>query len=490
MGTAFRAGAPSLSGRHFPETGRQPDVLHRHRRGSSQPIFGPGQVRQETHQQVCADERAESHNGNRRQRGGEQRPEPSDEQRQDHDVRKVNAIAFQRDVLHQPSHAAFAPGLDMQEDREDAVGHHRDIDGAESPAEFQIRDHGGRLHPGAEDRCRDDVSHDGEEHGPGEGQRTVPADMESQQEITDEPAEIIEGRSRIPETLAPDLREDQMNIGDQRRNAPQPEIPLQFGFGAVRQPRGDHRHDQIEPDQHIDIPEMPDLHAEVDRDMEDIRDRLSPGIPAGGHIIEGIEDGPYDEGAENADKAFLEEFGAGPLHRQEQETRNHHEQRHGDPGDAGNDSDPEGVLTGNDASGLPDIEEFAGVLMDHQIAGQDPQQIQREIPIRFHHTLLEGVSQSGFAGIFLVHKAPGGLKDTKKGLTSQAFRGRISRRGFFQIASMPNHATFRAYTKTDFIAWRLFITQNSPVCRVPAHSDDSFAPEINKTRRTWNGQNL
>ena len=235
---------------------------------------------------------------------------------------------------------------------------------------------------------------------------------------------------------------------------------------------------------------MPDLHAEVDRNMEDIRDRLSPGIPAGGHIIEGVEDGPYDERAENADEAFLEEFGTGPLHRQKQETRNHHEQRHGDPGDAGNDSDPEGILTGNDASSLPDVEEFAGVLMDHQIAGQDPQQIQREIPIRSHRALLEGVSQSGFAGIFLVHKAPVGFKDTKKGLTSQASRGRISRRGFFQIASMPNHATFRAYTKTDFIAWRLFITQNSPVCRVFAHSDDSFAPEINKTKQTWNGQNL
>src|ERR1700754_71968 len=102
-------------------------------------------------------------------------------------------------------------------------------------------------------------------------------DISARDSVSDVASEVVKHGSGVPESLAPDLREDKMNVGNGKADRPQGEEAFHAAAAGRFNPRRQNGGDQIDAEQHVDEPEVPDICAEVHRYFEDILQRSLQG---------------------------------------------------------------------------------------------------------------------------------------------------------------------------------------------------------------------
>lgn len=164
-----------------------------------------------------------------------------------------------------------------------------------------------------------------------------------------------------------------MYVGQEGGEKPQPQIPFQFALACPFNPGRDDGCHQVEPDEHIDIPQVSHLAPEVDGNVQNVNAHFGDGLAAGQHKIAGIDDAPCDKGIDDAGEPLAEKGGDTPLHGEQQKSRQHDEEGNRCAAQRGDDTYPESVVAGDDTELVANVVELAGVLLHYQIAGDNSQ---------------------------------------------------------------------------------------------------------------------
>ena len=181
------------------------------------------------------------------------------------------------------------------------------------------------------DPVQEPASGDGEareQRRQGHGKRLLPrqfphefAEIQAQQEIADESAEIVEDAVVVPAGLSPErilrrlgdaarsvghcklsARGPVAHEGDQGGQQPENQEESQFLPPHFLRPGREQRHQQVQPGDHVHEPEVSGRVVEVQEQVLEVLHRFPP--------VQGVEDGPDGEGDQDADGTPFQE-GAG-----------------------------------------------------------------------------------------------------------------------------------------------------------------------------------
>jgi hypothetical protein len=117
-----------------------------------------------------------------------------------------------------------------------------------------------------------------------------------------------------------------VNVGDSKADRPQGEETFHAAATGTFNPRRQNWGDQINAEQHVDEPEVPDIRTEVDCYFEDVEERPLQSGSALPVEVEGVNRTPRDERGQHATESLPEECAFIP-DRKEKGSGNHHKQR-------------------------------------------------------------------------------------------------------------------------------------------------------------------
>ena len=140
---------------------------------------------------------------------------------------------------------------------------------------------------------------------------------------------------------------------------------------------------------------------EIDGYVQDMHKHVAHRFAPCQHKVAGIQDTPCDEGVDDAGEPLAEKVGDAALHREQQEPRQHDKQRHRRAAQGGDDAYPKCVATGDDTALFANIIKLAGVLLNHQIAGDNAQQVEGIVAV-FYHGVQRCVSMGSTKNIGLL----------------------------------------------------------------------------------------
>ena len=212
-------------------------------------------------------------------------------------------------------------------------------------------------------------------------------DIEPQQQIADEPAQVVECAEGVPGGLPPEREQggrrqsvgrlDQRRLspcggpdgGNERGKNPDAQIHGEFLPGNVLRPGRQHRHHQIDARQHIDKPKMACRIIEVEQQPLQVLHRLSPH--------QGIDQRPEYHGDQDTDDTALEKLPRSVVQRELQVTGSDEEKRNAAAAEAFEDRHPESIGGCKDKGSVPpEIERFRAMDDHDHEAGCYPQEIQ------------------------------------------------------------------------------------------------------------------
>ena len=214
----------------------------------------------------------------------------------------------------QPRKPCAGPCCGFLHEDKDRGGHQKDVDAGEIPDDFQIgvvaRERSLHHHVA---RSRDEVAD--EERRDADAQRLAPApcgrefhEVESQHEVAREARDVIEGSEFVPVADAVEAhvaviagvaqrRGEHLHVGQQQRRTPDAEHDPQVAPRGPFEPCAQDRQDEIEPEEHVEIPERGGVVGEVEDEGPHLAERGFAGEQRG-----------VDRRAGRADAAHVEEI--------------------------------------------------------------------------------------------------------------------------------------------------------------------------------------
>ena len=249
---------------------------------------------------------------------------------------------------------------------------------------------------------RDQVARNEHRDADGQCPAPVPCGREfhqvvCQHEVTREARDVVERPEFVPvadavEPHVPEIprvaqhRREHLGVGQQQGHAPYAEQRFEFAARSPFEPCADHGHDQIQPCEHVEVPQRRSVEREIEYECPEFVQRGAPGEIFGvdrralacGDVIEvdvikqRQHDRPENECRENASDALAVEAGEAGFHREQQYARHHDEQRHA----AAHETARKGSCEECGAVVVELADEgVAAVRKDHQEAGGHAQQV-------------------------------------------------------------------------------------------------------------------
>ena len=243
----------------------------------------------------------------------------------------------------------LAAGPDLPEQQDPADGHERNAEGVVEPRSLPqggqahgalYREYAAAIGPDPAEEAHGAHGESRQEHGQRDAQRLLPgqlthefAEIQSQQQIAHETAQVIKHPVGVPAGFAPkgilgrirdargavnDRRRAARPLpdeGDERRKQPDEKVHLQFPFPYFLRPGRQQRHNQVQAHQHVHEPQMPRRVIEIEQQVLEVLHRLAPD--------ERIDDGPHSEGNQDPRRPPAEELARGIVQRELQITGRH-----------------------------------------------------------------------------------------------------------------------------------------------------------------------
>ncbi len=300
-----------------------------------------------------------------------------------HDVRQIDAIADDRGGGHDLAHPSAAREVEVLHKAEDAKGHHRYVHRAEVPEELQRECHPAGGYAAVESPHRDEVTRHEQHHGGQQGRRAVTAQVMAQHQVARETGVVVEQRRGIPAALAQHRGEDLVDINHQRGHHPEGQIALQLALAALPEPRREDGHEEIEADEHIDVPQVPHSHTPVHGDGGDVAQTVGPRLVGIQHVVHGVGHAPEQERPQHTREPLAKEGGGGVGRGQQEITRDDHKQQHTEARQAVDPTDGIGTGCLHGVLSVGNVIKLARMLPDHEQTGKHTEHIERIVSF-FH----------------------------------------------------------------------------------------------------------